>query len=72
MFLVFVVIVGLVLYDLKLLFVFIVVYVVVFGIKFVEKKVLEGLDLIVVILLVLVVIFGFVNLIFLGVIVVFK
>ncbi|MDU3983735.1 MAG: PTS sugar transporter subunit IIC, partial [Staphylococcus epidermidis] len=42
---VFAVIVGLVLHDSKLLPAFIAAYVVAFGIKFVEKKVPEGLDL---------------------------
>lgn len=70
--LVFVVIVGLVLYDFKLLLVFIVVYGVVFLIKWIEKKVLEGLDLIVVILFVLVIVFGFVLIIIFGVLVILK
>lgn len=60
---VFAVIVGLVLHDSKLLPAFIAAYVVAFGIKFVEKKVPEGLDLIVVILLAPAVTFGLANLI---------
>ena len=69
---VFAVIVGLVLHDSKLLPAFIAAYVVAFGIKFVEKKVPEGLDLIVVILLAPAVTFGLANLISPGVIAVLK
>ncbi|GGG92957.1 PTS sugar transporter subunit IIC [Staphylococcus pragensis] len=55
---VFAVIVGLVLYDFKLLPAFIAAYLIAFGIKFIEKKVPEGLDLIVVILLAPAIAFG--------------
>ncbi|MBL7564717.1 PTS sugar transporter subunit IIC [Staphylococcus saccharolyticus] len=69
---VFAVIVGLVLHDSKLLPAFIAAYLVAFGIKFIEKKVPEGLDLIVVILLAPAVTFGLANLISPGVIAVLK
>ncbi|NYL94113.1 PTS sugar transporter subunit IIC, partial [Salmonella enterica subsp. enterica serovar Typhimurium] len=55
---VFAVIVGLVLHDFKLLPAFIAAYVISFGIKFIEKKVPEGLDLITVILIAPAVAFG--------------
>lgn len=55
---VFAVIVGLVLHDFKLLPAFIAAYIISFGIKFVEKKVPEGLDLIVVILFAPAIAFG--------------
>ncbi|WP_278925915.1 PTS sugar transporter subunit IIC [Staphylococcus auricularis] len=48
---VFAVIVGLVLHDFKLLPAFLAAYIISFGVKFLEKKVPEGLDLIVVILI---------------------
>ena len=69
---VFAVIVGLVLHDQKLLPAFIAAYIVAFGIKFIEKKVPEGLDLIVVILLAPAITFGLANLISPGVIAVLK
>lgn len=55
---VFAVIVGLVLHDFKLLPAFIAAYIISFGIKFVEKKIPEGLDLIVVILFAPAIAFG--------------
>ena len=55
---VFAVIVGLVLHDFKLLPAFIAAYIISFGIKFIEKKVPEGLDLIAVILIAPAVAFG--------------
>ncbi len=69
---VFAVIVGLVLHDSKLLPAFIAAYIIAFGIKLIEKKVPEGLDLIVVILLAPAITFGLANLISPGVIAVLK
>ncbi|RIL71763.1 PTS sugar transporter subunit IIC [Staphylococcus devriesei] len=64
---VFAVIVGLVLHDFKLLPAFIAAYIISFGIKLVEKKVPEGLDLIVVILFAPAIAFGLATLISPGV-----
>lgn len=64
---VFAVIVGLVLHDFKLLPAFIAAYIVAFGIKLIEKKVPEGLDLIVVILLAPAITFGLASVITPGV-----
>ena len=55
---VFAVIIGLVLHDFKLLPAFIAAYIISFGIKFIEKKVPEGLDLIAVILIAPALVFG--------------
>ena len=55
---VFAVIIGLVLHDFKLLPAFIAAYIISFGIKFIEKRVPEGLDLIAVILIAPALVFG--------------
>lgn len=64
---VFAVIVGLVLHDFKLLPAFIAAYIIAFGIKLIQKKVPEGLDLIVVILLAPAITFGIASLVSPGV-----
>ena len=69
---VFAVIVGLVLHDFKLLPAFIAAYIISFGIKFIEKKVPEGLDLIAVILIAPAVAFGLATVISPGVMAVLK
>ena len=69
---VFAVIVGLVLHDFKLLPAFIAAYIIAFGIKWIEKKVPEGLDLIVVILVAPAITFGLAQLISPGVMAILK
>ncbi|MDK8288950.1 MAG: PTS sugar transporter subunit IIC, partial [Staphylococcus lugdunensis] len=69
---VFAVIVGLVLHDYKLLPAFIAAYIMAFGIKLIEKKVPEGLDLIVVILVAPAITFGLAHIISPGVMAVLR